>query len=90
MAIAFCDRRGVIEIGAKVPEGRLPLCRGRRAALERLMCAAARHAYDGKTLLVPGIPEADTDEQALDAAVRFRAWLVESGHAKPGAARVRA
>jgi hypothetical protein len=90
MAIAFCDRRGIIEIEAKLPEGMLELARGRRAALERLMCAAARHAYDGKTRLVPGIPEAETDDQALNAAITFREWLAKRRDAKPVAKRVSA
>jgi len=34
----------------------------------------ARHAPDG-TWLVPGVPEADTDNAACDAVIRFRELL---------------
>lgn len=36
----------------------------------------ARHAYDGVTLMVPRMPEAETQDEALDALQWFRA-LVE-------------
>ncbi len=29
---------------------------------------------DGVTLLVPGVPEADTDQEAYDALVRWTRW----------------
>lgn len=32
----------------------------------------ARHAYDGVTLLVPRVPEAVSNEQAMDALLYFR------------------
>lgn len=32
----------------------------------------ARHAYDGVTLLVPGVPEASDQNKGLDALLRFR------------------
>lgn len=35
----------------------------------------ARRAYDGKTLLVPGIPEANNDDEALIALKRFRKMI---------------
>ncbi|WP_205529913.1 hypothetical protein [Agrobacterium deltaense] len=48
---------------------------GRR--LKRILCACARHAYDGKTLLVPGLPEADNDLQAINAVKAFEQMLRE-------------
>lgn len=77
MLYAVCDRRGVIEIVDHVPSGMLGIIAGAAGRVRELMSATARHAHDGKTLLVPGIPEADTDDQALDALIRFRAWLSE-------------
>lgn len=35
----------------------------------------ARHAYDGVWLLVPGVPEAKTPDEGIDALIRFRALL---------------
>lgn len=72
---AFCDRRGVIEFGPDVPRGMLDLARGEEAELRELFSAKARHAYDGKTLLVPGVPEARSDEAALEAVQAFVLWL---------------
>ena len=45
--------------------------------LREVVTANARHAYDGVTLLVPGIPEAKSENEAVDAAIRFRALIEE-------------
>lgn len=72
MAFAFCDRRGVIEIAAYTPAGMFPLGKGKGARLIDAIQGIARLAYDGRTWLVPGIPEAETNEEAVEAAKRFR------------------
>lgn len=76
--IAYCDPRGVIEYAhnCPVPDWGLPVYRARtqKQCFDK-MSAVARHAYDGKTLLVPGIPEALDDDHALEALQLFRAWL---------------
>lgn len=70
-------RTGMIETRRRksVPAGAMGLFAfmGRRAALvgKDAIAAKARHAYDGETLLVPGVPEADDAEAALDALI---AW----------------
>jgi len=71
---ASCDRRGVIEFGTgKCPDGLLEIARSRSALrLKTTICAIARHAYDGTTLLVPGVPEAPNDDAACDAVIAFR------------------
>lgn len=69
----YADRRGVIGFGTRVPRGLLLVASD--ASHERLYDVVevlARHAYDGETLLVPGIPEAETDDQAVDALIAFR------------------
>lgn len=81
MSVAYCRRTGKIEIGRACPAGALPLARGGAVALRRAVEAKSRHAYDGKTLLVPGIPEAETDIAAMAAARQFSAWLTK-GEAK--------
>ncbi|AQU89228.1 hypothetical protein B0W47_16745 (plasmid) [Komagataeibacter nataicola] len=78
---AYCYRGGQIEFGEKMPEGALPL--GNDEDSKKLMDAVrtnARLAYDNKTLLVPGIPEAGSDDDALEAWRYFREiieWRLE-------------
>jgi hypothetical protein len=72
---AVCDRRGVIEFADTVEDGMLLVARGYPRQLRDLIDATSRHAYDGKTLLVPGVPEAANDDAALDALLRHRAWI---------------
>lgn len=72
---AVADRRGVIEFTPVVEAGMLPVARGYPRQLRELICATARHAYDGATLLVPGVPEARSDDKALDALVAYRDWI---------------
>jgi hypothetical protein len=68
---AFCYRSGEIEFGTKIPGGAMPLGVSRRSTkLREIVGVLARRAYDGQTLLVPGVPEADDDDMALDA-VRY-------------------
>lgn len=41
------------------------------------MTAKLRLAYDGKTMLVPGIPEAADQNEAYEALEKFKAWAVK-------------
>jgi hypothetical protein len=75
MSHAYCWRGGQIEIGRRRPSGAMPLARGDARILRRVLSACARHAYDGTTLLVPGVPEAANDTDALEAVKRFSAWF---------------
>jgi hypothetical protein len=74
MAYAMCWRSGEIQVHPRMKKGAIAIAKGLPRKLREEMCGAARHAYDGQTLLVPGIPEADNDEQAFDALVKFIAW----------------
>ncbi|MFA6966098.1 host nuclease inhibitor protein [Bosea sp. (in: a-proteobacteria)] len=78
MAAVVCWRSGEVEVVSRAPAGSVTLMRGPRKRLEKLLSACARHAYDGRTFLVPGVPEADTDQQALDAVERFQRFLIGS------------
>lgn len=70
---AYCFQSGEIDFGVDLPEGTLPLGKARSAKkLREIVEVNARHAYDGKTLLVPGLPEADTEDAALAAWRYFR------------------
>lgn len=76
MAIAYCWRSGEIEITEKtlVPVGTVPLLEGEVTRLTEVVSATSRHAYDGKTLLVPGVPEDDSDDEAMSATLRWVLW----------------
>lgn len=69
---AYCWASGQIEFGTRIPEGALPIARGPARKVRDFVEAVARHAYEGETLLVPGIPEAPDQSAALTA---LQAWL---------------
>ena len=74
MARAHAWRTGLIVFrrkGRPCPAGALPLPDVHRSVIE----ARARHAYDNKTLLVPGVPEAANDAAALEAFEAFCDFL---------------
>jgi len=70
--VAFVRQRGVIRIGRRCPKSALPIG-GRRHffALHGAVSAVARPAQDNETLLLPGVPEAKTDDEDLNAVVTF-------------------
>lgn len=77
---AWCWRTGQIGIGARskaAPRGTITFATGPSRRLREVVEVLSRHAYDGKTLLVPGIPEA-TDERAAEKALGTFALLVRS------------
>lgn len=76
---AYCLRSGQVRITArKVPDGAMPLVTAKSyQRLRRAVDGVARLAYDNRTRLVPGIPEADDDEAALKAAMRFSQNLLK-------------
>lgn len=84
---AYCWRSGVIDIGAVVPKGAIEIARGPRKELTDFIGAVSRHAYDGETLLVPGVPEAESDVAAVQALMAFVTWL-GSGQRHNGAIEV--
>jgi hypothetical protein len=77
---AHCDRSGIIEFSkSQAISGLVCLCWGEDKNLIDVVGVLSRHAYDNKTLLVPGIPEADSDAEAFQAAARFMERLSERG-----------
>jgi hypothetical protein len=75
---AWCWRTGAIGFGpAKhpAPKGAIDLACGSPRRLRDIVSVNARHAYEGRTLLVPGVPEAPDDVEALAAAKRFAALV---------------
>lgn len=78
MAFIICARDGSARVARREEARCLTLARGKRRNLEKLLLGQARHAYDGTTLLVPGIPEADCEEAALQAAIAFGGRLTRA------------
>ncbi|WP_057462413.1 hypothetical protein [Pseudovibrio sp. POLY-S9] len=75
---AHCYRSGEIELSHKSElSGAICIGEGRKADLVRRVEARARHAHDGKTLLVPGIPEAQTNVEAEQKMIEFRTFLAQ-------------
>jgi hypothetical protein len=86
MIVAYCYADGTLKFNGKVPEGAIQVSIAPERQPDKKMrendqavktwrekiIARCRLAYDNKTLLVPGIPEADTMDQKLDALMRFR------------------
>lgn len=71
--IGFCS--------GSIPAGALPIkFKATKTELKRIK-VMARLAYDNKTLLVPGIPEAPDDGERYEAFKRFVAIAV--GNVKP-------
>jgi hypothetical protein len=76
MTLAYCYASGQIGFASQCPDGALPLMRGPDAQVRDVIGGHARHAYDGETLLVPGLPEAGNDQRAgLEALHAFGARL---------------
>ncbi|ELH3242151.1 host nuclease inhibitor protein [Salmonella enterica] len=67
---AYCWASGLIEFGHTLPEGALPIVTGSEKKVREEVEVLARHAYNGE-LLVPGIPEAASQDEAREALVRF-------------------
>ena len=78
MAYVVAFRCGTVSVEKQPLEGGIVVLKGPRRELERRLSARARHSYDGVTLLVPGIPEAETDKEAQDALSRFISFMAQS------------
>lgn len=78
---AWCWASGLIEIGPCVPAAAIGICVGPQAAVRRRLEVCARHglgASDGQ-LLVPGIPEANTLGERLNALHSWLVWCASGG-----------
>jgi hypothetical protein len=71
---AFVFTDGVIGFGSKLPGDNMALliAEAPEEVLRTVVSVCARHAYNGKTLLVPGVPEAEYSAAAVDAVLRFK------------------
>lgn len=68
---AYAYRSGVIGFDRNVPEIAIEIAEGTPKELRNTIGLLARHGYEKGVLLVPGIPEAETDAEAGDALERF-------------------
>ncbi len=68
---AYTFVNGVIHFGDEVPRGALPIAIGDEASLRETIDTISRHGYTPGVLLVPGMPEADDQGQALEALEAF-------------------
>lgn len=75
MAHIVCFRSGETFVSRRVPKGTMKIVTGHGRRLKRILSICARHAYDGETMLVPGLPEADNDLQAINAVKAFEQML---------------
>ena len=76
MTLAYCYRNGVLGFtDSACPDGALPVAKGNGKKWRQQVEVLCRLAYDGVRLLVPGVPEAENDTDALNAVYRFQAAL---------------
>lgn len=70
---AYCFRSGQIRFGrpSRIPKGAITLLCGPRNEVLYAIESTARLAYDNRTWLVPGIPEAADGEAAFQALERY-------------------
>lgn len=83
--IAYAWANGRIELGDRLPAGALPICKGPAARLRQVISATSRLAYDGKTQLVPGLPEAGDGLAAVDALITYCLYVERCMEADHGA-----
>lgn len=80
--LAYCYASGHLEFGARCKKGALPIAYVTEDDKDQFT-AHARLSYDGKTWLVPGVPEAPDQIAGIDALERFRDRVIKAGVATP-------
>ena len=81
---AWAWQSGLIEFGREVPEGALSFAAGMDTPLRKRVAALARHGQgksEGK-LLVPGVPEAETELGQVDALIAWVDWCTKGNGEK--------
>ena len=82
--IAWCFASGEIELGESCPDGAIKFAHGPKSFLKSVISAVARHGYGANAgkLLVPGIPEAESQRAAGNALKAFVDWAAKGRYAK--------
>ncbi|MFH1033700.1 MAG: host nuclease inhibitor protein [Pseudomonadota bacterium] len=76
--VAYTFTDGVIQFSNRCPRGALPIAMCTDGArLREAVSAVARHGHEPGVLLVPGVPEADTEKDGMDALLKFRHRVYE-------------
>jgi hypothetical protein len=83
--IAYAWANGRIDFGRSLPDGALLICNGKAASLRKAIEGSARLAYDGKTLLVPGVSESGGGNAAVDALIIYSRQVKQRMEVKHGA-----
>jgi len=84
---AYAWRSGRIEFGRRVPKGALEIGYSNGRKFRNIIEVNARSGRGNDWLLVPGIPEAESDVEALAALKRFAElvrWRLEGKTGWPG------
>ena len=72
---AYCWASGEIGFDKSIPNGALPIKKNcSKRDIEKIQ-VRSRLSYDGKTHLVPGIPEAENQDEAYEALQRFKDFV---------------
>jgi hypothetical protein len=66
---------GPMQNGVSVADGALLVAHGPADIVGPTVRAAARLAYDNETYLVPGCPEAESDDEAFKAFTKWFDWV---------------
>jgi hypothetical protein len=67
----ICWRSGLVELADFAPEGAIELGEVRTKAQRDKLDVICRHARTGDDRFIPGVPEADDDDAAMDAVIEF-------------------
>ena len=70
--IAYAWSNGRLQVGKRTPERALAIASGGEKPLRKAISVLARHGYSKGFYLVPGVPEAESDNARLDALIEFR------------------
>lgn len=68
---AYAWANGRIDFGRTIPEGALIIAEAPAEQLREAIEGCCRLAYDGKTLLVPGVSESGGGAAAVDALIEY-------------------
>lgn len=68
---AYAWASGLIEFGTTYPAGALPIYSGEETRIREVVATHARHARTSESLLVPGIPEAANQREAMEVLIDF-------------------
>lgn len=81
--IAWCWASGIVETGLVMPADAMPIASGPAFNLAKELDVACRHGKRPSTgsLLVPGVPEAQYQQEGLRALRAFIHWRAHSGNA---------